>query len=89
MNKVDKSKQQAAMKRMEERNNNLYKDFQAGFREKIAASGECDGLSRIQMLEQMLHSMNSDIIASNLKYVGDMIETLDEDEIMESKKANS
>ena len=89
MNKVSKSKQQEAMKRMEERNHDLYKCFQAGFSEKIASSSESDGLSRIQMLEQMLHSMNSDIIASNLKYAGDMIETLNEDEIIESKKVNS
>ena len=41
------------------------------------------------ILEQMVHKMNSDITNANMKYVGKMIESLDEESIIESKKENS
>ena len=85
------TEQRRAFKRTEERNVEIYKEFEQSFAEKIMSSDieTENGLGRIQMLEKMVHSMNSDIIGSNLKYVGEMIESMDEDGIIESKKENS
>ena len=82
------SKEKKAQDKTLERNKEIYKNFQSDFKEKIASDTN-NGQSKIQMLERMLHTMNSEIIASNLKYAGEMIETLDEDEIIASKKENS
>ncbi len=82
------SKEKKAQDKTQERNKEIYKNFQSDFKEKIASDTN-NGQSKIQMLERMLHTMNSEIIASNLKYAGEMIETLDEDEIIASKKENS
>lgn len=81
-------KEKKAQDKTLERNKEIYKTFQSDFQEKIASASD-NGQSRIQLLERMLHTMNSEIIASNLKYAGDMIETLDENEIIASKKENS
>ena len=81
-------KEKKAQDKTLERNKEIYKTFQSDFKEKIASASD-NGQSRIQLLERMLHTMNSEIIASNLKYAGDMIETLDENEIIASKKENS
>ena len=43
----------------------------------------------MQILEQLLRVMNSDIKDSNLKYVSGLIDSIDEDEVIESKKENS
>ena len=80
---------EAAYENLQERTDEIYKTFQKGFEEKIASSTDTGGVPRIQMLEKLVHEMNSDIIRQNLKYVGDLIESLDEDAIIESKKQNS
>ena len=74
---------------LQERIDEVYKAFQKGFEEKIASDTDTGGMPRIQMLEKLVHDMNSDVIRENLKYVGRMIESLDEDAIIESKKENS
>ena len=88
---MKKTEQQRAIIRTEERNSEIYREFNREFCEKIldTRTESADGIERIHLLERMMHSMNSDIIASNLKYVGEMIETIDEDGIIESKKENS
>ena len=82
-------REKAAYKRLKERNEDLYKNFQSSFSQEIAIGEPEAGVSRIQLLEKMVHTMNSDIISSNLKYVGSMIESLDEEGAIESKKENS
>ena len=83
----DKSKQ--AYLDLQEQTSEVYGTFQQEFDQKIASMAEPEGASRIQMLEQMVHQMNTQISLENLKYVGKMIESLDEDNIIESKKENS
>ena len=65
------SAQKRAVIRTEERNSEIYKEFSQNFIEKIANTKIewDDGAERIQLLEQIVHSMNSDITLSNLKYV--------------------
>lgn len=82
--KMDKARSEAM-----DRNDEYYRTFEREFVEKIASSTSESGLSRMQILEQMLRTMNSDIKDSNLKYVSGMIESIDEDEVIESKKENS
>ena len=87
-----KNQQQTkAFRRTEQRNTEIYKEFEESFIAKIMESDieSKDGIGRIQMLEKMVHSMNSDIVSSNLKYVGEMIESIDEEEVISSKKENS
>ncbi len=75
---------------LREQTDDVYKEFQSEFEEKIASEeAEKSGISRIQALEQIVHKMNSDINRENMKYVGKVIESLDEHEIIESKKQNS
>lgn len=78
-----------AYESLQEHTDEVYKAFQKGFEEQIASGAQTEGVPRIQMLEKSVHEMNSDIIRQNLKYVGAMIETLDEDAVIESKKQNS
>ena len=87
-----KNQQQTkAFRHTEQRNTEIYKEFEKSFISKIMEPGSEaeNGIGRIQMLEKLVHSMNSDIVSSNLKYVGDMIESIDEEEIIASKKENS
>lgn len=86
---MSENEAQKAFKQLKERNDELYRTFQEEFKRKIATGEPEEGVTRIQLLEQMVHTMNSDIIASNLKFVSGMIESLNEDEIIESKKENS
>ena len=72
-----------------ERNEEFYNTFEREFEEKIASGTTEDGMTRMQILEMLLHSMNSDIKDSNLKYVSGMINAIDEDQVIESKKENS
>ena len=72
-----------------ERNDEYYNTFEREFAEKIASGVPVDGLTRMQILEQLMRAMNSDIKDSNLKYVSGMIDSIDEDEVIESKKENS
>ena len=80
-----------AFRRIEQRNAEIYQEFEKSFAANLMESGKEleNGTGRIQMLEKMVHSMNSDIISSNLKYVGEMIESIDEEEVITSKKENS
>ena len=73
-----------------ERNDEYYNTFEREFAEKIASGSgtPADGLTRMQILEQLMRAMNSDIKDSNLKYVSGMIDSIDEDEVIESKKEN-
>lgn len=86
MNKknVDKARAEAM-----ERNNEYYNTFEREFAEKIATGTPENGLTRIQILEQLMRAMNSDIKDSNLKYVSGMIDSIDENGVIESKKENS
>ncbi len=84
-----KQKDIEAFTKATERNEEIYSQFQRDFKNQIEAESVEDGTSRIQLLEKMVHTMNSDIISSNMKYVGDIIESLDENNIIESKKENS
>lgn len=71
------------------RNSEYYNTFEREFIEKIVSGDPDTGLSRIQILEQLLRTLNSDIKDSNLKYVSGMIDSIDEDQVIESKKENS
>lgn len=82
--KADKARSEAM-----DRNNEYYNTFEREFAEKIASGTPENGLTRMQLLEQMMRTMNSDIKDSNLKYVSGMIDSIDEDEVIESKKENS
>lgn len=82
--KVDKARRSAM-----ERNDEYYDVFQREFDEKIATGSPEEGMSRMQILEKLLHAMNSDIKGSNLKFVSEMIDSIDESKLIESKKANS
>jgi len=81
--KADKARSEAM-----DRNNEYYNTFEREFAEKIASGTPESGLTRMQLLEQMMRTMNSDINSSNLKYVSGMIDSIDEDEVIESKKEN-
>lgn len=85
---MSKEDVQKAYNQLKERNDEFYRTFQEEFNRKIATGEPEEGTTRIQLLEQMVHAMNTDIIASNLKFVSGMIESLNEDEIIESKKEN-
>lgn len=81
--KVDRARNEAM-----DRNDEYYNTFEREFAEKIASGTPDNGLTRMQILEQMMRTMNSDIKDSNLKYVSGMIDSMDEDEVIESKKEN-
>lgn len=81
---VDKARAEAM-----ERNNEYYNTFEREFAEKIATGTPENGLTRMQILEQLMRAMNSDIKDSNLKYVSGMIDSIDENEVIEAKKENS
>ena len=81
---VDKARREAMG-----RNDEYYNTFEREFAEKIATGTPENGLTRMQILEQLMRTMNSDIKDSNLKYVSGMIDSIDEDEVIESKKENS
>ncbi len=82
--KVDQARNEAM-----ERNDEYYNTFEREFANKIASGTPEDGLTRMQILEQLMRMMNSDIKDSNLKYVSGMINSIDEGEVIESKKGNS
>lgn len=82
--KVDKARSEAM-----DRNDEYYNTFEREFAEKIASGTPENGLTRMQILEQLLRTMNTDIKDSNLKYVSGMINSIDEDEVIETKKENS
>ncbi len=86
---MDKKAATMARENAAERNAEHYRNFQREFLEKIATGDPQPGMTRIQILEELMAKMNSDIKESNLKYVSDMISSLDEDDIIESKKENS
>ena len=77
-----------AYERLCERNEEVYRKFQKDFEVRIA-QGNSDDLSLMQTLEKLVHAMNSDIVNSNLNYVGKMVESLDDEEMIRSKKANA
>ena len=81
--KVDKARSEAM-----ERNDEYYNTFEREFAEKIASGTPESGLTRMQILEQLMRTINTDIKDSNLKYVSGMIDSIDEDEVIESKKEN-
>lgn len=78
-----------AYSKAQERNESAYETFQSEFEKKIASGEPEEGVTRLQLLERMIHNLNNDINASNMKYVSNMISSLDEDKIIESKKSNS
>lgn len=82
--KADKARSEAM-----DRNDEYYNTFEREFAEKVASGTPENGLTRMQILEQLMRTMNSDIKDSNLKYVSEMIDSIDEDEVIESKKENS
>ena len=84
-----KNKAGSAYRSLKDQTTEVYKIFQQEFEQQIAAHNEPKETTRIQLLEQMVHKMNSDITNENMKYVGKMIESLDEESIIESKKENS
>ena len=86
---MNRKKTDQARNEAMERNDEFYNTFEREFAEKIASGTPPDGLTRMQILEQLLHAMNSDIKDSNLKYVSGLIDSIDEDEVIESKKENS
>ena len=84
-----KNKAESAYRSLKDQTTEVYKTFQQEFEQQIATHNEPEETTRIQLLEQMVHKMNSDITNENMKYVGKMIESLDEESIIESKKENS
>ena len=84
-----KNKAESAYRSLNDQTTEVYKNFQQEFEQQIATHNEPKETNRIQLLEQMVHKMNSDITNANMKYVGKMIESLDEESIIESKKENS
>ena len=86
---MDDKKLEKARNEAMERNDEFYNTFEREFREKVLADVPESGLTRMQILEQLLRVMNSDIKDSNLKYVSGLIDSIDEDEVIESKKENS
>ena len=84
-----KNKAESAYRSLNDQTTEVYKIFQQEFEQQIATHNEPKEITRIQLLEQMVHKMNSDITNANMKYVGKMIESLDEESIIESKKENS
>lgn len=86
---MDKSKENNAYQGLKEQTTDIYKTFQQEFKQQIANHDRPEETSRIQLLEQIVHKMNSDINRANMKYVGKMIDSLDEESIIESKKENS
>lgn len=84
-----KNKAESAYRSLKDQTTEVYKIFQQEFEQQIATHNEPEETTRIQLLEQMVHKMNSDITNANMKYVGKMIESLDEESIIESKKENS
>ena len=84
-----KNKAESAYRSLNDQTTEVYKIFQQEFEQQIETHNEPKETTRIQLLEQMVHKMNSDITNANMKYVGKMIESLDEESIIESKKENS
>lgn len=86
---MDKKTVDNELEKANNRNQEILEKFQEDFANKIANDSSEDGLNRMQTLEHIIHTMNSDIFASNMKLVGSMIENLDEESIISSKKENS
>lgn len=87
--KVDSSAEREALESVMERNVEAYRTFQREF-DRLIASGEPEeGVTRIQLLEQLMERLGSDLTESSLKYVGSMVEALDEREIIASKGPSS
>ena len=84
-----KNKAESAYRSLNDQTTEVHKIFEQEFEQQIATHNEPKETTRIQILEQMVHKMNSDITNANMKYVGKMIESLDEESIIESKKENS
>lgn len=79
--KMDKARAEAM-----ERNDEYYNTFEREFAEKVASGTPENGLTRMQVLEQLMRVMNCEIKDSNLKYVSGMIDSIDENQIIETKK---
>lgn len=86
---MNKKAAKEAFSKVQERNESAYETFQSEFEKQIASGEPEEGVSRLQLLEKMIHNLNNDINASNMKYVSNMINSIDEDAIIDSKKANS
>lgn len=82
--KMDKARAEAM-----ERNDEYYNTFEREFAEKVASGTPENGLTRMQVLEQLMRVMNCEIKDSNLKYVSGMIDSIDENQIIETKKESS
>ena len=86
---MDKKKAEQARQAALDADKAHYNTFLREFEEKIAHGEPPEGVSRIQILEQLMHTLHADIKESNLKYVSELIESLDEDQIIDSKKENA
>ena len=53
--------------------------FKRVFAEKIVSGTPENGQTRVQIAEQMMRAMNSDRKDSDLKYVSEMIESIEDD----------
>lgn len=83
---MDENKADSAYENVFERNEEHYRAFRQRFENEIASGEPMGDKTRFQILEHMLHELNNEIKTSNLKYVSDMIASLDEEKIIESKK---
>ena len=86
---MNKKVSNEAFLRAQERNESAYDTFQSEFEKQIASGEPEEGVTRLQLLEKMVHNLNNEISVSNMKYVSNMIDSLDEDGIIETKKSSS
>ncbi len=70
---MDRKKAGKARSEAMDRNDEYYNTFEREFTEKIASGAPENGMTRMQILEQLMRTMNSDIKDSNLKYVSGML----------------
>ena len=65
--------------RVVNRNQDAYSSFKKEFDEKIASMAEPpEGKSRIQLLQEMLVSLNNETKCSSMKYVDELIDDLND-----------
>ena len=86
---IDRTKELEALTRVMERGEEAYRTFQASFERLIAGDVPDGAVTRMQLLEEMTSKLTNELNASSLKFVGGMIDSLDEGEIAESKGPSS
>lgn len=86
---LDAQRADEAGERSRESGDNARDRFRQGFEELMAGGESAGGLTRMRGLEELTRQLRADLDSSTLTYVSDMIGSLDERGIIDSKDASS